>query len=370
MKLGELTFRQTLERYLVLKCTWERLYADLEEFPWPAEADAVLVFVRDDYGEGASLEVLCPVISRSMEILEDKTPEKVHDHGCGFGTDIDESLLSLETIIPNQEAMAARGMLDDHVFPSSAARRRMLAATGIDKLRTLLNYDTFETHVDCGVHGRIPARVRMEDCVDGVFTGTLLDMLDDEIDVYENDKLEIRIEGKDPTGMPLLVARKPPRRKERQPLGVELNDTQKAALDLWVNGIGNSAKRFAGKDPLPHQAEKATKDSWRIRPMPSRHEDFHLRLKISAAEKAVLEHGYIPDAMEDHWFMYCEDDVLHYHRSWTGYCIFEARIEPADEGFAVTDARVNRYPGHYRETSIERDRFLLASLIAGEIGRR
>ena len=51
MKLGELSFRQAFERYLVLKCTWERLYADLEEFPWPAEADAVLVFVYDGCGQ-------------------------------------------------------------------------------------------------------------------------------------------------------------------------------------------------------------------------------------------------------------------------------------------------------------------------------
>ena len=32
-------------------------------------------------------------------------------------------------------------------------------------------------------------------------------------------------------------------------------------------------------------------------------------------------------------------------------------------------ARVNRYPGHYKETDIERDRHLLARLIMDEIGR-
>ncbi len=370
MKLGELSFRQAFERYLVLKCTWERLYADLEEFPWPAEADAVLVFVYDGCGQGASLEILCPVISRSMEVLKDKAPEEVNDLGYGLGACVDESPLSLEAVIPDQDAMAASGLLSDHVFHSGDARRRMLEATSIDELRTLLNYDTFEVQVDCGIHGRVPAHVRLEDCVDGVFTGTLLEMLDDEIDIYENDKLEIRIEGEDPAGMPLLVARKPPCEKDAQPRSVELSDGERAALDLWINGIGNSAKRFAGKDPLPHHEEKATRDSWRIRPMPSRHEDFHLGLRISAEEKAILEHGHIPEAMEDHWFMYCEDDVLHYHRSWTGYCIFEAKIEPIDGGFAITDARVNRYPGHYRETSIEWDRFLLARLIAEGIGWR
>lgn len=249
MKLGELSFRQAFECYLVLKCTWERLYADLEEFPWPAEADAVLVFVYDGYGQGASLEILCPMISRSMEILKDKAPEEVSDLGYGLGACVDESPLSLEALIPDQDAMAASGLLSDHVFHSDDARRRMLEATSIDELRTLLNYDTFEVQVDCGIHGVVPAHVRLEDCVDGVFAGTLLEMLDDEIDIYENDKLEIRVEGEDPAGMPLLVARKPPCRKDAQPRSVELSDGERAALDLWINGIGNSAKRFAGKDP-------------------------------------------------------------------------------------------------------------------------
>ncbi len=30
---------------------------------------------------------------------------------------------------------------------------------------------------------------------------------------------------------------------------------ERAALELWTNGLGNSAKRFAGEDPMPPKHE-------------------------------------------------------------------------------------------------------------------
>lgn len=143
----------------------------------------------------------------------------------------------------------------------------------------------------------------------------------------------------------------------------------RAALELWTNGLGNSAKRFAGEDPMPPKYEKATSDSWKIRKMPRHHEDFHLGLEITEAEKRVLEYGHIPNAMEDHWFMYYADDTIHYHRSWTGYCLFEAKVEPCGDHFVVSDARVNRYPEQYKGTDLGDDKSLLAGLIMSEIGR-
>ena len=34
----------------------------------------------------------------------------------------------------------------------------------------------------------------------------------------------------------------------------------------------------------------------------------------------------MPTAMEEHWRAYSQGDWLHIHRSWTGMCIYRARI--------------------------------------------
>ena len=142
-----------------------------------------------------------------------------------------------------------------------------------------------------------------------------------------------------------------------------------AALNAWVDGPGNSAKRLMGEDPMPPKGMRATRDSWQALDMPELHEEFELGLAITAKEKELLELGHIPDAMEDHWFMYYEDDVVHYHRSWTGICIFEARVEPSDEGYVVSRVRVNRDPEEHGNNDIDYDKQVLSELILWEIGR-
>ena len=149
----------------------------------------------------------------------------------------------------------------------------------------------------------------------------------------------------------------------------ELTEEQQAVLELWTNGLGDSSKRLTGEDPMPPKDRKATRESWQARDMPSLHEDFHLGLEITAEERDILELGHIPRVMEDHWFMYYEDDVIHYHRSWTGICVFEAKVEPLGDHFVVSDARVNCDPEQYAGGGIEKDRSLLAILIMTEVGR-
>ena len=40
----------------------------------------------------------------------------------------------------------------------------------------------------------------------------------------------------------------------------------------------------------------------------------------------MLKLGHIPQEMEDKWFGYIEEDTLHIHRRWTGFCIYIVKI--------------------------------------------
>ena len=63
-------------------------------------------------------------------------------------------------------------------------------------------------------------------------------------------------------------------------------------------------------------------------------------------EFARLRLGNVPEDMDDRWFWYFdpEGSELRFHRSWTGFCAYAARVEPFGTGYMVTDVVVNRSP--------------------------
>ena len=140
------------------------------------------------------------------------------------------------------------------------------------------------------------------------------------------------------------------------------------ALMMWKMGAGNSAKRFNGENPIPVKTVVATKDSWTIMPMPEQHTTIPVGVILPENAMECVKYGHIPDAMEDHWFMYCDDNTIRYYRSWTGFCIYVARYEKVDEGYKITDLTVNRYPEQYKCDDDKHDLALFMTLLTEEYG--
>jgi hypothetical protein len=82
-----------------------------------------------------------------------------------------------------------------------------------------------------------------------------------------------------------------------------------------------------------------------------------------------LKQGSVPEQMEDKWFIFYEEPWLHLHRSWTGFCIYQVRLEATADGDRMAEALVNRDPEQYRETDLMADAMLLAVLLDGLAGR-
>jgi hypothetical protein len=80
---------------------------------------------------------------------------------------------------------------------------------------------------------------------------------------------------------------------------------------------------------------------WELQPMKSARRLPYSR-RLAAQEMEVLVRGFHPREMEDHWFIFEEDGVVHLHRSWTGieFCAFQ--LHPlADGGAEITEVMVN-----------------------------
>ena len=69
---------------------------------------------------------------------------------------------------------------------------------------------------------------------------------------------------------------------------------------------------------------------WKIVPMPEETETFYSGRVLSSHEYNKLHEGLKPTQMEDKWFVYYKEQRIHFHRSWTGHCIFIAEVEKGD----------------------------------------
>ena len=120
--------------------------------------------------------------------------------------------------------------------------------------------------------------------------------------------------------------------------------------------------------PIPPKSKMATKDSWKNLPMPDKNAVIPLNVKIPCDAMRIIKYGHIPEAMEDHWFMYCDDDTIRYYRSWTGICIYEAKYEELGDNFRITSLRVNRDPEQYGGTDIQKDARHFLTLLIKDYG--
>ena len=115
--------------------------------------------------------------------------------------------------------------------------------------------------------------------------------------------------------------------------------------------------------------EIATKDSWTTHPLPEKHARLAASWTFTWQEFCQMKRGLIPEQMEDKWFIYYTDDWLRFHRSWTGYCIYQVNFRERDGTIEVAQILVSRDVEQYRESSDENDlmllKFLIDSLLLG-----
>jgi hypothetical protein len=86
----------------------------------------------------------------------------------------------------------------------------------------------------------------------------------------------------------------------------------------------------------------ANASSWNITPMPEAHDVVAADRPYPGADIERIRQGCVPEEMSEKWFIYWQDDVLHFHRSWTGLCVYQARFEPMADGMRMVELRMNR----------------------------
>ncbi len=111
--------------------------------------------------------------------------------------------------------------------------------------------------------------------------------------------------------------------------------------------------------------ERAVKNSWNNMPMPELSKFIEVNLEYSSKDIENIKMGFIPQEMEEKWFIYFDDSEskLYFHRSWTGMCIYIVNFEEKDGKFVATKAEVNRDPSQYTCEDDDRDKESLKMIL-------
>lgn len=112
----------------------------------------------------------------------------------------------------------------------------------------------------------------------------------------------------------------------------------------------------------------ATRASWKTLLSPVERAPLHIARPFSDSVGDRMKRGFVPRAMEDRWFIYCEDGWLNFHQSWTGAHIFAVRLDGASSGVRISDAWVSNDSAQYRSQGAEHDAALLLELIETHFG--
>ena len=141
------------------------------------------------------------------------------------------------------------------------------------------------------------------------------------------------------------------------------------AVMLWKLGHGNMSKLFNGEDPMPDKTKVATSTSWKTEPMPQT-DISRIKVSISVTEKdmAIIRKGHIPEAMEDHWFMYCDDEYIRYFRSWSGMCAFEAHFHKEEDQYVIDEICINQALVEFGVNGDKSGVALFLHLLTAEVG--
>jgi hypothetical protein len=97
--------------------------------------------------------------------------------------------------------------------------------------------------------------------------------------------------------------------------------------------------------------------------MPRRRTKIALDIPYNSDAMMRIRKGFLPTDMDDKWFSWFEEPVLHLHRSWTGFCIYEVNFVPDRQGWRATFALLNRDPQQYTCADDDTERREISGLI-------
>ncbi len=121
--------------------------------------------------------------------------------------------------------------------------------------------------------------------------------------------------------------------------------------------------KHSANSALHQMNEIATQKTWKNSPIDSP-KRIELELQFTDKQFSKIIRGLIPGQMEDKWFIFYEGSWLYFHRSWTGFGIYKAKLEESKSGYSIREFWVERNQEKYQNKNDEEDIHNITFLIA------
>jgi hypothetical protein len=114
---------------------------------------------------------------------------------------------------------------------------------------------------------------------------------------------------------------------------------------------------------------RASRTSWKCEPF-REGATLPYQAAFDSEQFARLKEGFIPQEMEDKWFIYYEEPHLFFHRSWTGRAIYRLALRSVQRGAEVTEAllsvRQTQTPGVSFDYELQVLDYVVSSFFLGQ----
>lgn len=132
----------------------------------------------------------------------------------------------------------------------------------------------------------------------------------------------------------------------------------------WENTPDVHLDRVLGRsaDEILHGATAAS-FGVELQAVPAGSAQFMLNVTCPSRESLLIARGFVPQAMEERWFVFLSEGRLCLHRRWTGILVYEVEATWRGDRLHLGHVRANRDPAQYGETEDIRDAAMLRWII-------
>ena len=131
-------------------------------------------------------------------------------------------------------------------------------------------------------------------------------------------------------------------------------------VDYLIELVNIFEKIIIGK-----KGNRADADDWKCIPF-SKFKKAECNIVLTQKEFEKIFMGHIPMAMEDHWFMYCDNESINYFRSWTGIQIFKGYYRFENNHYVINLLEINNNKNEYTEDDTKKSIETFNHLIKSE----
>ena len=100
-----------------------------------------------------------------------------------------------------------------------------------------------------------------------------------------------------------------------------------------------------------------------LQPMPARSTTFMMDVTYPPLDSLLIARGFVPQEMEEKWFIFLADGRLRFQRSWTGVLVYDVDAAWRDDRLYLGSVQANRDPEQYGETDDGHDAAMLKWII-------